>query len=103
VTSALEPTRLAKPSRVARDALTHVRLLARVEAAEWWRRTLADEPVVIDLASAWIARMPEGTGHDGTIARMPEGTGHDGTIARTGALAWVELRGEEALRRGWID
>jgi len=75
VTSALEPTRLVEPSRMARDSLAHLRLLTRVEGAEWWRRPSE----IKDMASAWVGTKQEG------------------------ALAWVELREEEALLRGWID
>jgi protein ImuB len=78
VTSALEPTRLAVPSRVAREELSGVLPLARVEAVEWWRRPARRR----DLAAAWV-------GPD-------EG----------GALAWVELGDDGAMSWGcgwWSD
>ena len=73
--SALEPTRLAPPSRVPREELSSVLPLARFEAVEWWRRP---------------ARR-----RDFAAARM--GTPRDG------ALAWVELGDDGAIVRGWID
>jgi hypothetical protein len=52
-----------------------VRLLARVEAVEWWRRG----PARRDVAAAWT--------------RSEHG----------GALAWVELNEDDAVVRGWVD
>jgi protein ImuB len=75
VTSALEPSRLVEPSRRPLDALAEVRLLARVEAVEWWRRG----PTRRDVAAAWT--------------RSELG----------GALAWVELHEDDAVVRGWVD
>jgi protein ImuB len=75
LTSALEPTRLAVPSRVAREELSEVLALARVEAVEWWRRPARRR----DLAAAWVGS------------------------ARDGVLAWVELGDDGAVVRGWID
>ena len=81
-TSALEPTRLVAPVRVAADAVrsSTYRLLGRVEAIAWWR-----EPVErCDYVAVWMG------------AR--EG----------GALAWVACESSalargEAIVRGWID
>jgi protein ImuB len=75
VTSSIEPTRLAVPSRVAREELSGVLPLARVEAVEWWRRPARRR----DLAAAWVGP------------------------AKGGALAWVELGDDGAIVRGWID
>lgn len=75
VTSALEPSRLVEPSRRPLDALAEVRLLARVEAVEWWRRG----PARRDVAAAWTRS------------------------AHGGALAWVELHEDDAVVRGWVD
>ncbi|HEY3822186.1 MAG TPA: DNA polymerase Y family protein [Polyangiaceae bacterium] len=74
-TSTLEPTRLVETSRVTLEQLASVRLLARFEATEWWRRG----PRRRDLAAAWFG------------------------WHREGALAWVELGEEDALIRGWVD
>jgi protein ImuB len=87
LTSALEPTRLVKPCRLEKSALTHVRLLSRVEGVAWWRHRedkvglTATVPFgrAVDVASAWVASR------------------------KGGALAWVELRPDDALLRGWID
>jgi protein ImuB len=72
---ALEPTRLAPPSRVPREELSSVLPLARFEAVEWWRRPARRR----DLAAAWMG------------------------TPRDGALAWVELGDDGAIVRGWID
>jgi protein ImuB len=75
VRSALEPSRLVEPSRRPLEALSEVRMLARVEAVEWWRRG----PARRDVAAAWT--------------RSEHG----------GALAWVELHEDDAVVRGWVD
>jgi protein ImuB len=75
VTSVLEPSRLTTPSRVPREQLGEVRLLARYEATEWWRRP----PRSRELAVAWVGSGPGG------------------------ALAWVELGEDGAVIRGWVD
>ena len=74
-TSAIEPTRLVEPLRVARDSLSEVHGLARYEAVEWWKRG----PQRRDVAAAWI--------------------GSQGG----GALGWVELGEEGDVLRGWFD
>ena len=75
VTSALEPTRLVTPSRRSLVELAQVRVLARVEAVEWWRRG----PARRDVAAAWACS------------------------ERGGALAWVELDDDDAVVMGWVD
>ena len=74
-TSAAEPTRLVTPRRVPHGALSEVRLLARYEAAEWWKRAPSQRNVV----SAWLGSSGEG------------------------ALGWLELHEEEGVLRGWFD
>jgi|SRR5579859_687681 len=76
VTSALEPTRLIEPTHVPVEALGQVRPLVRVEAVEWWRRGASRR----DFAAAWVGAGPG-----------------------SGSLAWVELRDDSAIVRGWID
>jgi protein ImuB len=75
VTSALEPSRLVEPSRRPLESLAQVRLLARIEVVEWWRRGTARR----DIAAAWT------------------GSEHGG------ALAWVELHDDDAIVQGWVD
>jgi protein ImuB len=77
-TSALEPSRLVKPSHVSRSALARAHHIARVEAVEWWaNRSSSQGCVRRDLFAAWI----------------------------DGALGWLELRdsNEKPLLCGWID
>jgi protein ImuB len=87
VTSALEPSRIVPPSHVPLGALKSVHPLVRVEAVEWWRRRWTGRSGPLcprEFAAAWL----------GSSAPRA-GTG--------GALAWVELREEDALVRGWLD
>jgi hypothetical protein len=96
ITSALEPSRLVQPSRVALEELVDVVPLARFEATEWWRRG----PRRRDVVAAWVgsggARTPEGRpGGVNHTARTPEG--------RPGGVAWVELGEDDAVIRGWVD
>jgi hypothetical protein len=85
LTSALEPSRLIPPLRVACEELLTVVPLARFEATEWWRRG----PRRRDVAVAWV-----GSSHVNHMARTP---------AVGGALAWVELGEDDAVIRGWVD
>jgi protein ImuB len=75
-TSALEPSRLVQPSRVALEELASVVPLARFEATEWWRRG----PRRRDVVAAWV-----------------------GSGSVNGSLAWVELGEDDAVIRGWVD
>jgi protein ImuB len=75
VTLALEPTRLVEPSSVPLGTLALQRPPVRVAAVEWWRRG----PIQRDVAPAWLAS------------------------AASSALAWVELREEDAVLRGYVD
>jgi protein ImuB len=80
VTSALEPTRLVSPVRIERKELVHPRQLLRVQAARWWRvDTNESTSRRRDLVAAWVD--------------FEHASGH----------AWVELHGEVASLRGWID
>jgi protein ImuB len=79
VTSGLEPSRLIEPIRIAAGNLVRPRLLARTEAVQWWRSKVMSSPERSDWMSAWFA------------------------FKGGGALGWVELRGGEALLRGWLD
>ena len=82
VSDAPEPTRLLpnptslEPSASAR--MTNVKLIARFEAIEWWRRGDASAH---DFVVAWLDGMEEG------------------------ALAWLEVDREsgDVLMRGWMD
>ena len=51
VTSALEPSRVVRPVRVKREDVVDPVLLARVEAVEWWRRSVSR----CDLVAAWFS------------------------------------------------
>jgi protein ImuB len=93
VTTALEPSRLVEPVRVARDALVEARHLARFEAAQWWRGS--GEAHRRDFFAAWLP------------SRARE-RGRERRERDDGALAWVELADrdpepESCWLRGWID
>jgi protein ImuB len=128
VTSALEPSRLVHPFRVAARWLDSVELLARVESVEWWRRGVSR----LDMSAAWTV-VGESERSAASIADESCENGRIGTLqlradccpllpadGRTGpletsthALAWVELasqpdKADQPARvhvaiRGWID
>jgi protein ImuB len=80
-----EPTRiLAKPKVVKRSSLLHSRLVARFEAVEWWRRAPEErrgspqrERVRVEHYASWLEDKR--------------------------AMAWVELEGEKATVKGFLD
>ncbi|HXX68798.1 MAG TPA: DNA polymerase Y family protein [Polyangiaceae bacterium] len=109
VTSALEPSRLVQAFEVPLQTLALIEILARVEAAEWWRRGFKR----LDLAAAWTVV----GGKCGRIpaSRMADDPRADNRVSAlettTQALAWVELASQSdkpteevhVAIRGWID
>ncbi len=74
VTAGLEPSRVVLPTSVSRASLSTPKLLARIEAVQWWRR----DDARCDIVAAWI----------------PDHR----------ALACVELVDrDQAMLRGWLD
>jgi hypothetical protein len=80
-----EPTRiLAKPKVIKRSSLLHSRLVARFEAVEWWLRAPEEqrgsprkERVRVEHYASWLEDKR--------------------------AVAWVELEGEKATVKGFVD
>jgi protein ImuB len=78
VTSSLEPSRITSPVAIESVELVSPRALMRVESVQWWRSG-GGAAERRDMVAAWVD--------------SPHARGH----------AWVELRSERALLRGWFD
>jgi protein ImuB len=102
VTSAIEPSRIVEPSAVALEALGSIRPLVRVEAVHWWRRRPVNPSEAADGAQTRVPPRSSET-KDRPWMREFAAAWLNPTARVDGALAWVELREEDALVRGWLD